>query len=1089
MSWLISRLPDADREQLTRLLALMGLFFLVICAIGILRPIKNAVALSGLGHAGFYQVYLVSAAVVFFVPLYNWVGDRVPWRRMISATAVMFAGVLLIFRAAYREGDVTFGLLFYGWYDLLAAVMVSQFFMATQLYFDARTAKRFYPLVIAGGALGATFGGLVTGLGAELLGVPNLILVAAVLIAVFGATAPLVTEEEATLETPGVSRKEEEKDASPLGDLARVFGDSHVRLITLSVLLMVLVKQLVDFQFNAISEQVFRTTAEISEFQGLFNAATQWLPLVVLAGLRPMLRRWGVAVVLFMLPVFMVGANLGLALSWSLAAAVIAKGGDATLRYAAERTAREILYVPVPEDLTMRAKGYIDVAVEKGVGKVLSALLIFGLLAVLDLRQIGWVAAGLALVSVALAREIHGEYMRSLVRSFREKAVSLSGVFASLGGASTLPVVQRALERGDPGEVAFALELLDKAEAEDIRTLSDELLGVMEHPVPEVRSHVFELMATAPGAFPSRRIEPFLTDESTRVREAAAGAWVAARRREIEEREEEGQEEEREGEGPEGRAPEEDPVRELLEREEPEVRRALLVAVSREGISAAGSGLLDGSYLEERWGTARDGPPDREARLDVALAAADVDDPGAAAAYLERLVADPDPEVASAAIRSAGRLGLDGLVDATVEALGSADTRSAAADALAARGPDAVDLLQRRLVDEDTPTTVRRHLPGVLARIHCQRSVDALLVSYVAPETDQLLDYRTLKALNKLRSSDGDLSFDEETVADIRDRELEAARRYRRAARTFDQLDEDGQALALVRRAVREAWDRRQEAVFRCLGLVHPPDEVYRCYLAVVHGRRRVRASAVEWLEGILDRRLFARLQPVLGAGPESGERGAGSPPDPASVLRQIGRDKDRWVTRCAIWAGAELGLDDLVSLTEGTGGDPVDAELRALSRRLDGAGRVDVKPHDPGEGAMDLVQKVLLLQNIDLLKETRSEQLALVASVAELVEAEPGAVLVRRGEPPDATFVVVDGTVELKRGETVLKEATDGTPFGTWALVDDEPSVVEARATEPTTLLRVGRRDFDHVLADNPELAQGLLQGLSRRVRELVQA
>ena len=182
MKGLLAGLLDAEGEELARLLALMGLFFLVICAIGILRPIKNAVALIGLGATNFYEAYVVSAAVVGFVPLYNWLGARVRWRRMISATAVAFALVLLVFRGAYREGSPTYGLLFYGWYDLLAAVMVTQFFMATQLHFDARTAKRFYPVVIAAGALGATLGGLVTGLAADLLGVPNLMLLAAGLV-------------------------------------------------------------------------------------------------------------------------------------------------------------------------------------------------------------------------------------------------------------------------------------------------------------------------------------------------------------------------------------------------------------------------------------------------------------------------------------------------------------------------------------------------------------------------------------------------------------------------------------------------------------------------------------------------------------------------------------------------------------------------------------------------------------------------------------------------------------------------------------------------------------------------------------------
>ena len=69
-----------NRRELPRLLAMMGLFFLVVCAVGILRPIKNALALDGLGDTDFYKVYLVSAVVVLFVPIYNKLADRLPWR-------------------------------------------------------------------------------------------------------------------------------------------------------------------------------------------------------------------------------------------------------------------------------------------------------------------------------------------------------------------------------------------------------------------------------------------------------------------------------------------------------------------------------------------------------------------------------------------------------------------------------------------------------------------------------------------------------------------------------------------------------------------------------------------------------------------------------------------------------------------------------------------------------------------------------------------------------------------------------------------------------------------------------------------------
>jgi CRP-like cAMP-binding protein len=80
----------------------------------------------------------------------------------------------------------------------------------------------------------------------------------------------------------------------------------------------------------------------------------------------------------------------------------------------------------------------------------------------------------------------------------------------------------------------------------------------------------------------------------------------------------------------------------------------------------------------------------------------------------------------------------------------------------------------------------------------------------------------------------------------------------------------------------------------------------------------------------------------------------------------------------------------------------------------------------------------------------------------------------------------VVRGAVELTGLGDQRLLARDGTPFGTWALIDDSPSPVDARAVEPTLLLRVSRSDFHDLLADHHELTLGLLQGLARRVRLL---
>ena len=109
----------------------------------------------------------------------------------------------------------------------------------------------------------------------------------------------------------------------------------------------------------------------------------------------------------------------------------------------------------------------------------------------------------------------------------------------------------------------------------------------------------------------------------------------------------------------------------------------------------------------------------------------------------------------------------------------------------------------------------------------------------------------------------------------------------------------------------------------------------------------------------------------------------------------------------------------------------------------------------------------------------------AALSSIAEEVAVPAGTALLTEGEPTAALYVVVEGAVEVV-GAGGMTAAAPGTAFGTWTLVDQEPSLVAARTTEPSSLLRITRQDFQEHVADHSELALDLLKGLARRLRAL---
>jgi hypothetical protein len=224
---------------------------------------------------------------------------------------------------------------------------------------------------------------------------------------------------------------------------------------------------------------------------------------------------------------------------------------------------------------------------------------------------------------------------------------------------------------------------------------------------------------------------------------------------------------------------------------------------------------------------------------------------------------------------------------------------------------------------------------------------------------------------------------------------------------------------------------------------------VFTCSVAL-RGTQTERANALEWLEQTVGHSLFRDLDPILSRNAGT----AGVQADTASALRALRHDEDPWIEACVAAVSHRLGLD-------GPGNEAAGA-------------------------SMDLIETVFLLQGVDLLKDARSAHLALLASIADEVSVEKGTRLIREGEPTDALYVVVRGAVDL-RGIGDRLTIGEGGAFGTWALIDESPSPVEAVAAEPTRVLRILRGEFHDLVTDHPELAIGLLQGLARRIRSLV--
>jgi CRP-like cAMP-binding protein len=133
----------------------------------------------------------------------------------------------------------------------------------------------------------------------------------------------------------------------------------------------------------------------------------------------------------------------------------------------------------------------------------------------------------------------------------------------------------------------------------------------------------------------------------------------------------------------------------------------------------------------------------------------------------------------------------------------------------------------------------------------------------------------------------------------------------------------------------------------------------------------------------------------------------------------------------------------------------------------------------------------VELLARVPLLSAVSRAQLGKVAGLAEEASYNAGRVIVKKGDPGKAFYVIVEGTAKVVKGKIVTArreaELGPGEFFGELALLDGEPRAATVVAATPLETIRIERAAFRRLLREEPDLAIKVLEGMARRTRKIL--
>ena len=129
---------------------------------------------------------------------------------------------------------------------------------------------------------------------------------------------------------------------------------------------------------------------------------------------------------------------------------------------------------------------------------------------------------------------------------------------------------------------------------------------------------------------------------------------------------------------------------------------------------------------------------------------------------------------------------------------------------------------------------------------------------------------------------------------------------------------------------------------------------------------------------------------------------------------------------------------------------------------------------------------KVQALKRAPLFDGLSKQELLQLARLSEDMEVEPDKVLVKEGEAGQEFFVIVDGKVKVTRKGRRVATRGPGDFVGEIALLEDTPRTATITAETPVRFFVLTRKDFRHLLNENPGVERKVLHALARRIMEL---
>lgn len=380
-----------------------ALFFLfwyfAIVVFQALRPLKKGLFVEHLGadvelYAKLANIAVAILAVVVFTALYNRYGSR----RLIPALCGIFVVALLAFAGTLSGGGRPSAVLNWSFYlfgDAWSTVWVTTFWAYLTELTRTEQSKRLYGLIGAGGVIGGLMANFAvwqyierSGIGVLLVGAAGVtILIGLIMLrleVLAGRKGGAIGRQRA--DVPDVSAAPRPaRTGNPALEGARLVAASKYLLAIAAITFLYEINsQILDYQYSTAAEALEGAAGtqaffgRVGTIVGVVSVTTQLFLVSFI------IRRFGITTALLVLPAAMAAASGIYFVTPMLTTAAMLTISDNAFSYSINQTAREMLYVPTPDDVKYKARAFINMLIQR-IGKGAAILMALGFAAMADL--------------------------------------------------------------------------------------------------------------------------------------------------------------------------------------------------------------------------------------------------------------------------------------------------------------------------------------------------------------------------------------------------------------------------------------------------------------------------------------------------------------------------------------------------------------------------------------------------------------------------------------------------------------------------------------------------------------------------------